>query len=166
MRLTKKLISEVVSNAVGIEAVDMALYLKGKTDVSELVVAKDMNMTIQEARAMLYKLYEANLTRFERKRDKHKGWHISHWDFLDDNIIKLYKSQQMDKISSLKNRLSREQKNEFYMCNHACSRVEFEKAVELNFKCPECGVLMNPVDNRRTIEVINSKLKELESSLE
>lgn len=165
MRLSKKLVSEVVSNAVGIEAVDMALYLKGKTDVSELIVAKDMKLTIQEARAMLYRLYEANLTRFERKRDKHKGWHISHWDFLDQNIVKLYQEQQLNKINKLKHRLDREEKNEFYMCRQACSRVEFDKAVEANFKCPECGSLMNPVDNTRTIEVINSKLKELEASL-
>ena len=165
MRLSKKLVSEVVSNAVGIDAVDMALYLKGKTDVSELKVAKDMKISIQEARAMLYRLYEAKLTRFERKRDKHKGWHISHWDFLDHNIIKLYKEQQRQKIRKLKHRLEREQKNEFFMCRNACSRVEFDKAVEANFKCPECGSLMNPVDNKRTIEVLNNKINDVEATL-
>ncbi len=165
MRLSKKIVSEVVSNAVGIEAVDVALYLKGKTDVSELVVAKDMNITIQEARALLYKLYEVNLARFERKRDKHKGWHISHWDFLDENVHKIHKEQQMGKINVLRNRLNREQGNEFYMCRQACNRVDFDKAVEYNFKCPECGSLMNPIDNARTIEVLSGKIRELESSI-
>ena len=165
MRLTKKLISEVVSNAVGIEAVDIALYLKGKKDISELIIAKDMNISIQEARALLYKLYEAHLTSFERKRDKHKGWHISHWDFLDDNIHKLNLEQHQNKILLLRNRLDREQKNEFYMCGHACARVDFDKAVEVNFKCNECGALMNPVDNSRTIEVLSGKIQELESSI-
>lgn len=162
MKVTKKLISEIVSQVIGFEAVDMAFYLRGKTDVSEIVVANDMKMTVQEARAMLYKFFEANLASFERKRDKHKGWHISHWDFLDKNIIKIHDQLQQNKISVLRNRLEREIDNEFYMCKSACCRIPFESAVELNYKCRECGELMNPQDNTRTIEVINGKLRELE----
>ncbi|AJF60881.1 TPA: hypothetical protein HA239_03435 [Candidatus Woesearchaeota archaeon] len=161
MKVTKKLIREVIGELVGPEYVDVALYLHGKKDVSELVVAKDLKISIQEARALLYRLYESNVVVFERKRDKHKGWHISHWDFLDANVIKLYQRSQQEKIEELKTRLEREQQNEFYMCKYACSRVEFDKAIELNFKCPECGTLMNPQDNSRTIEVINGRLKEL-----
>ena len=161
MKVTKKLIKEVISELIGPEVVDVALYLYGKTDVSELIVAKDLKISIQEARALLYRLYENHVVVFERKRDKHKGWHISHWDFVDANLIKLYNRSQQDKINDLNSRLEREQQNEFYMCKYACSRVEFDKAIELNFKCPECGFLMNPQDNKRTIEVINSRLKEL-----
>ncbi|MCM2324833.1 MAG: hypothetical protein NDI94_00060 [Candidatus Woesearchaeota archaeon] len=164
MKLTKKTISEVISQAVGIEAVDVALYLRGKTDVSELIVADDMKISIQEARSLLYKLYEKNLAKFQRKRDKHKGWHISHWDFLEENILPIQKKLQEEKKEQIKQRIEREQQNMFYICTHACSRVDFEKAIEINFKCPECGGLMNPQDNKRTIEVLNEKLKEIESS--
>ncbi len=166
MKVSKKLLSEVVSQVVGIEAVDVALYLKGKTDVSELVVAKDMKITVQEARALLYRLYENNVAKFERKRDKFKGWHISHWDLMEDNIPNLQRKIHEDKIEQIKNRIEREQQNMFYICTHACSRVDFEKAIEINFKCPECGGLMNPQDNKRTIEVLNEKLKELEGTVE
>ncbi len=161
MRITKKLVTEVVSQEVGIDAVDMALFLKGKHDVSEVVIAEDMKISVQEARAILYKLYEKNLATFERKRDKHKGWHISHWDFLDQNITKIYRNSQKQEIVSLKRRIDREQQNKFYMCKFACTRSEFDNAIELNFKCPECGNLMNPQDNKRTIEVLNGKLKKL-----
>jgi len=162
MRITKKVIKEVVTELVGSDAVDMAFYLKGKEDVSELRIAKDLNLSVQEARAMLYRLYEKNIVVFERKKDKHKGWHISHWDFLDRNVLELQERSKKKKINDLKSRLMREKQNEFYMCKFACSRAVFDRAIEINFKCPECGELMHPQDNSRTIEVINTKLKKLE----
>ncbi|MFH2021384.1 MAG: hypothetical protein ABIJ34_08290 [archaeon] len=164
MKVTKKLISEVVSQLVGLKAVDIIFFIRGKKDVSELEIAKVMKIDIQEARSLLYKLYENNLASFERRRDKHKGWHISHWTFLEDNVPKLYEKGQNEKIDQLKKRIHREQGNEFYMCRSACSRVDFEKAIEIQFKCPECGELMQPVDNSRTLEVLNEKLKELQQA--
>ena len=47
MKVTKKLIREVIGELVGPEYVDVALYLHGKKDVSELVVAKDLKISIQ-----------------------------------------------------------------------------------------------------------------------
>ncbi len=164
MRLTKKLLAEVVSKAVGIDAVDMALYLKGKKDVSEIVIAKDLNLSVQEARSLLYRLYESNLVSFVRKRDKYKGWHVGYWDFLDDNVIKLHRYFMNKELENLKKRLQREKQFNFYMCKYACARIEFDRAAELNFKCPECGSLMNPVDNKRTIEVLAGKIRELEAT--
>jgi transcription initiation factor TFIIE subunit alpha len=162
-KISKKLISEVVAQLCGLQAVDIVFQIRGKKDVSELDIAQVMKIDIQEARATLYKLYEANLASFERRRDKHKGWHISHWTFLEDNVPILHKKSQMDKIDQLKKRIKREKQNEFYMCRSACHRVDFEKAIELQFKCPECGELMHPQDNSRTLEVLSGKLKELES---
>jgi len=50
----------------------------------------------------------------------------------------------------------------FYMCRNACIRMDFDKAVDFNFKCPECGELMQEQDNRRTIEFIKERLRQLE----
>jgi len=164
-RLTKKLITEVISDELGMEAVHMALYLKGKEDVSELIIAKDMKIKVQDVRAILYRMFEQNLVKFERKRDKHKGWHISHWDFLPENVFKLHNKKHKQEIRKIKNRINKEENNAFYMCKYACARIDFDKAIAMNFKCPECGTLMNPQDNKRTIEVLNGKLKELQEQV-
>jgi transcription initiation factor TFIIE subunit alpha len=165
MRLTKKVLNEVISQSAGEDAVKIANYLKGKEDVSELDVAKEMKLSIQEARAILYRLYENNFVKFERKRDKHKGWHISHWDFLGENVIKQHHKNHVDRMHDLRQRIDREQNNTFYMCKFACSRSTFEIAFDKNFKCPECGALMQPQDNSRTIEVLSGKLRELETKV-
>jgi hypothetical protein len=41
-------------------------------------------------------------------------------------------------------------------------RMDFEKASEFQFRCPECGQIMNEQDNSRTIEFLTDRLKELE----
>ena len=46
-----------------------------------------------------------------------------------------------------------------------CSRLIFEKAFEVDFKCQECGELMNHQDNTRTIEFLKNKLENMKSEL-
>ncbi len=165
MKVDNKTISEVVGELLGEEAVNVALYLKGKEDVSELKVAKDLKMDIHDARAILYRLYENNVAKFERRKDRRKGWYITYWDLTLENMPDLYKKIQKDKLEKLQTRLEREKNHEFYMCENACTRMDFDKAVEFNFKCPECGKLMNPMDNERTIEFINERIQEIKKEL-
>jgi len=42
--------------------------------------------------------------------------------------------------------------------------MAFEQAIEFNYKCPECGEVMNETDNKRTIEFIKGKIKELKKA--
>lgn len=165
MKVSTKIISEVVGELLGEDAVNVAFYIKSKSHVSELQVAKDLNLEVPTARSILYKLYENNLAIFERKKDQQKGWYLTYWDFYLDNIYHLYKQILKRKIEKLNDRLKKEENNEFYMCNNACTRMDFDKAVNFDFKCPECGILMNPMDNKRTIEFIHEQIQDLEKKL-
>ena len=49
------------------------------------------------------------------------------------------------------------------MCKNACTRMDFEKAMEFNFKCPECGELMDEQNNTRTVEFLQERIKELDN---
>jgi len=50
----------------------------------------------------------------------------------------------------------------FYLCPNACVRVGFEKAVDLEYRCPECGSILNHQDNTKTIDFLKTKIKELQ----
>jgi transcription initiation factor TFIIE subunit alpha len=162
---SNKIIAEVVGELLGEDAVNIALYLKGKEKVSEFDVARDMKIDIHEARSILYKLYENNIAVFERRKDREKGWYITYWDFFPDNIMHIHRKIQIDKLDKLKERLRQEESSEYYMCRNACTRMDFERAIGFDFKCPECGELMNPMDNRRTIDFINERIREIEDQL-
>jgi transcription initiation factor TFIIE subunit alpha len=154
-------IENVVRELVSEEGIPIVLYLIGKTKVSEFVVANDLSMEIHKARNLLYKLFEQNILSFIRKKDKIKGWYICYWDFNEKSIPFLDEKIRKNKLQKLQERLEKESTATFYMCKNACTRMDFEKAMEFNFKCPECGELMDEQNNSRTIEFLTQKIKEL-----
>ncbi|MFH1588970.1 MAG: hypothetical protein ABIB43_00180 [archaeon] len=163
MSVTKNLIEKVVTELVGEEALPIVFYLKGKQKISEFIIAEELDMEIHKTRNLLYRLYEHNITFFLRKKDKIKGWYICYWDFNEKTILELASKLTKQKIEKLKERLEKEQNNHFYMCRNACARMTFDNAIEYNFKCPECGEIMNGQDNKRTIEFLTQRLEEIES---
>ncbi|MBI4146458.1 hypothetical protein HY489_03925 [Candidatus Woesearchaeota archaeon] len=44
-------------------------------------------------------------------------------------------------------------------------RVDFEQSHEFNFKCPECGSLLNLEDNRQKIKDLEAELVKIEKEL-
>lgn len=165
MSITKKLIEEVVKEVVGEEALPIVFYLKGKKRISEFIIAEELDLEIHRTRNMLYKLYEHNIVEFLRKKDKIKGWYICYWDLNEKNIPELALKLKKNKFEKIQERLEREKTNNFYMCKNACARMTFDDSIEYNFKCPECGEIMNEQDNRRTIEFLDNKLTELRSEI-
>jgi transcription initiation factor IIE alpha subunit len=43
--------------------------------------------------------------------------------------------------------------------------MDFEKSMEFNFKCPECGELMDEQNNARTVEFLKERIDELDKDL-
>ena len=166
MRITQKLIETIVSEVVGEEAMPIVNYLKGKKNVSEFVIADKVKEEIHKTRNILYRLLENNLVSFKRKKDKEKGWYICYWDFHPHKVKYLVEKLRKQKLENLRERLQREQTSHFFMCRSACVRMDFEKATDFNFKCPECGELMNQIDNTRTIDFLKDKIGELEKEAE
>ncbi len=157
----KEKIENVVRELVSEEGIPIVLYLIGKTKVSEFTIANDLDMEIHKARNLLYKLFEQNILSFIRKKDKIKGWYICYWDFNEKSIPFLDEKIKKNKLQKLQERLEKESSATFYMCKNACTRMDFEKAMEFNFKCPECGELMDEQNNQRTIEFLQQRIKEL-----
>lgn len=157
----KKALIEIVKELVSEEAVEIALYLVGKEKISEFIIAEEVGYEIHKTRSLLYKLLEENVVSFVRKKDKIKGWYICYWDLKEDNIPVLLDKIRKKKIKELEGRLEREEGNQFYLCKNACNRMDFDKAMEFDFKCPECGELMDVQDNKRTIEFLKDKIADL-----
>jgi len=164
--VSKKEVEYVITETYGEEAIPLGDYLINKTNVSEFVIANDLNVEIHKIRHTLYKLFEEHVVIFNRKKDKIKGWYICYWSLNEAELSYLVKKIKQKKIVKLKERIAKEQNNNFYMCKNACTRINFDSAFELNFKCPDCGEIMHQQDNERTIEFLTNKIIELEKEVE
>ena len=97
-----------------------------------------------------------------RKKDRKKGWYIYYWTFQDNQVKHLFFKIKQQRLDKLKERLKREQSGQFYICDERCMRLNFEQAMDFEFKCPECGHLIELQDNAEQVKRIKKEIAELE----
>lgn len=162
MKLSDKIIEQVVSESVGQDAVQIVKALKNKKNISEFKISEQIKLEVNTIRNILYRLYDENLVTFIRKKDKVKGWYIYYWTFNPKRIKDLIKILKKKKLEKLKERLVREKSSDFFACKNNCIRLDFDQATEFEFKCPECGNLLNQEDNKKIMIDIEKSIKSLE----
>lgn len=165
MNISNTLIEDVVQEVAGEDILPLVNALKNKKNVSEFKLADSIKQEINVTRNMLYRLYDANLVSFTRKKDKKKGWYIYYWTFNTKNIKHLFKNIVTRKLEKLKDKLNKEKNSKFFSCDNKCMRLDFEQAIEFEFKCPECGELMNEDDNSQKIAEFEKQMKDFEKEL-
>jgi len=164
-KITPKVVESVITSTAGEDCIPIYKYLRGKKNISEFVLAEKLETEINIIRNMLYRLYNSNLVGFIRKKDKQKGWYIYYWTFNSKQVRFLLKSLKKRKREMLGERLQRETESQFYVCGDNHLRLNFEKATEYEYKCPECGALLELADNTEKIKEIRKEIQELEKDL-
>ncbi len=165
MRLSNNIIESVVMEVVGKDAIPLVRFLKNNKNVSEFKIAEVIKREVNATRNILYKLYEHNLVSFMRKKDKKKGWYIYYWTFNQKRVKYLVHSLKKGKLKKLKERVEREEGGNFFGCKNNCIRLNFDQATDFNFKCPECGEVLDQEDNAPVIENIKKEIKNLEKEV-
>jgi len=167
MRVTTKKASEIIGEAVGTDSLPLVNFLKGKKNISEFVIAEKTKTEIHIVRNILYRLHNANLVEYKRKKDSKKGYYISYWTYNQKALKEVSKRMCVTKLHKLQERLEKEEKNAgcFFLCSNACVRLDFEQGTVNEFKCPECGSLLAQQDNTRTIEFLKEQIKELSAKV-
>ncbi len=155
-----------VAEVVGEDAVPIVQYLKGKKNISEFKIAESIKAEVNSVRKMLYAMQTSNLVSYYRKKDRQKGWYISYWTLNDPGFGELSVATRKHKLQQLRERLHKEESNhgQFYICPGLCVRVEFDRAVDISFRCPECGSALQHQDNLKTIEQLKSRIVEIEKA--
>lgn len=165
MRVTAKKAQEIIDEAVGADAHPIVDFLKAKKNISEFVIGEKTKTEIHIVRNILYRLHNANLVDYRRKKDSKKGYYISYWTYNPKALKDCSRRLQINKLHKLQERLEREEKNAgcFFLCSNTCVRLDFEQGTSNEFKCPECGSLLSQQDNARTIEFLRGQIKEIKA---
>ena len=165
MKISQKIIEEMISEIAGKESILVYKILKDKENVNEFIIAEKLKLTINQIRNMIYKFEQYNLVTSTRKKDRKKGWYIYFFTLnkkqIDDVVIQL----KQNKISILKKQHERESAHDFYTCPNKCSRLTVENAMEHQFMCSECGSLLEPEDKEKNVIKIGKLIKDQEYEL-
>ena len=128
----------------GDEYLKVARSLLKTQDSTDEDIASSTGLRINMVRKVLYDLFGKGLITGIRVKDDRKGWFVYKWRSRDDQVENFIEIQKKKVLDRLQQRLDYENASDFYHCgNHDCSRVTFEDALDLFFKCPSCGKVLN-----------------------
>jgi transcription factor E len=136
-----------------------------KKDVNEFLIAKKMNLTINQVRNILYRLSAEGLVSFTRKKDKKKGWYIYFWTLNSEKCLIKIEQALLGKIEELKRLLHDRETKRFYMCKGCDIEATEEKALENEFSCSECAEVYTIVDNTNSIRDLKGRITKREREI-
>src|SRR3989344_4147706 len=165
MRLTPKKIEQILITILGEEGLPLIKELMSKDNTSEFDLATKTKKDIKVIRKWLYILYNHNLVSFTRKKDKIKGWYIYYWTLVPNSVKFSYFKMKRDLLEKLKLQIDEEKRELFFACSQRCLRMNFDNAMDFEFRCPECGELVNQDNSEEIIKNLHKQIGELEIEL-
>ena len=160
-----KLLHDLVEEMAGEGNGRIVEILFKKRDVNEFLIAKKMELTINQVRNILYKLSADNLVSFIRKKDKRKGWYIYYWTLNTEKCLAKLEGSLVGKIVTLDGILDSRETKRFYTCKSCDIEVGEEKALENGFSCEECADIYELSDNARPIREVKTKITRVKRNL-
>ncbi len=160
-----KLLHNLVEEMAGENTGRIVDILFGKRDVNEFLIAKKMELTINQVRNILYKLSAEGLVAFIRKKDKRKGWYIYYWTLKTEKCMVKLELSLVGKIDELNHVLRDRETKRFYICKPCGIEVGEEKALDHGFSCEECAEVYELSDNSGPIRDTKAKITRTKKNL-
>jgi len=139
--------------------------IEGK-EITDQELAEKLGEDINTTRKNLYKLLDYNLVTYRRTRDKKNGWIIFFFQANFGGYENILIERNLKQVENWKNLLDYEKGNMWYTCDAGCTRVIFDKATEMDFRCPQCEGLLNFKDNTQRINDLLGKIQAAEKENE
>jgi len=162
IRFLKTVIEDLI-NKQSVEIIDL---LAGKKDVNEFIIAKNLDLTINQTRNILYKLSDFGLVSFNRKKDKRKGWYIYFWTLNSFQTLGLLEGNLKKKLDILENNLKNRKDGRHYVCNTCSIEVSEETALLNEFACSECDEVYELSDDSEVINDLEKKITKIKKEME
>jgi transcription initiation factor TFIIE subunit alpha len=164
--MQEKILKKVIPKFGGAGSEKLVDLLIDKQNVNEFIIAKKMNLTINQTRNMLYKLGDEGLIEFIRKKDKKKGgWYTYFWTLKIKRILQKYQDELNLELEKLKLELGKREKERFYYSPSIDAEYTEEEAMLNDFICPETGEVLQLRDNKELTEKIKVEMKKIEDAL-
>ncbi|MFT4309525.1 MAG: hypothetical protein ACMXYL_03490 [Candidatus Woesearchaeota archaeon] len=162
---SKRIADITVREELGEDFCQIVKTLKRRRETSEVELAQRFDGDVNFTRSLLYRMHAKSFVGFARKKDERLGWYVYYWHLKYDIIYHHFFKLHHEKIGNLQKVLDRERETIYFECPEHCMRLDFHMGTEYSFKCPECGTLMEPCENRKQVAEIKSTIAGLKAAL-
>ena len=134
----------------GDEYLKVSRSLLKSEDATDEEIASSTGLRINMVRKVLYDLFGKGLITGVRVKDERKGWFVYRWRSRHDeveNFIHMQKKKVLERLQ--------------HCGNNDCSRITFEEALELFFKCPSCGQTVDVKKNEKIRKLFLKKIDQI-----
>lgn len=163
--MLKNFLKEVISIVVGKPAEEIVDLLDGDKYVNEFIIAKKLDLTINQARNILYKISDHGLVSSIRKKDKKKGWYTYFWKIEVLKSLEFLRELVLKNLNQLKNQIKSRETKRFYVCERCNIEYNEENAMLHDFTCNECGEVFSAKDNEKVLKEFKRNEEKLENKL-
>jgi transcription factor E len=164
--MLKDLLKEVLVILVGKQSEEIVDLLDGDKYVNEFLIAKKINLTINQTRNILYKISDSGLVSSIRKKDKKKGWYTYFWKIEVLKSLEFLKEIITKSLIQLKNQIKSRETKRFYFCERCNVEFTEENAMLRDFTCNECGEVFSIKSNEKVLKEFKKNEEKLEKRLE
>jgi len=164
MKITEKVLEDTISQIAGKQAIPIYKLLKGREDVNEFELTEKLKLSINEIRNILYKFDHHNLLSSKRKKDRQKGWYIYFWTLSRERLIEVTEKLMKEKLKNL-NRLLDLGDEEYYSCVNKCIKFDEATALEHDYTCPECKLILDLEKSKKNKFKIKKEIVDIETRL-
>lgn len=163
--MLKDLLKEAISLVAGKQAEDIVDLLDEQKHVNEFVIAKKLDLTINQVRNILYKISDFGLVSSIRKKDKKKGWYTYFWKIETVKALEFLKETLSKKTENAEHQIKSREIKRFYHCPRCHMELTEENALLNNFTCPECGSILELKDNSKIVKDLRKHKEKLEKDM-
>ena len=163
--MLKTFLKEVVAIVVGKQAEDIIDMLDGNKYINEFLIAKKLDITINQTRNILYKISDHGLISSIRKKDKRKGWYTYFWKIEIFKSLEFLRNLILKRIEQLNYQIKSRETKEFYVCEQCNIEVNAENALLQEFTCNECGAIYTLKNNTKLLRELKREVEKIEGKL-
>jgi transcription initiation factor TFIIE subunit alpha len=165
MEMLKKFLKDIIVIVAGKQAEEIVDLLDGNKYVNEFIIAKKLDITINQTRNILYKISDYGLVSSIRKKDKKKGWYTYFWKIEILKSLEFLKDVLVKKLDQLNHQIKSRETKEFYVCERCSIEFNAENAMLHDFTCNECGDIFSLKDNSKVLREFKRNIDKLQKEL-
>lgn len=150
---------------IGDEGLELLRRFPKEGEHSDEDLAAQTGINLNSVRHSLYTLYEKRLAEYHRIKNNETGWLTYLWQLRTDRIYDAIREDLDGILDKLERRARFDEENDFYICKDCGIILPFTRAMDGEFKCPECENPITHFDNEALLSALKQRIRTIKESL-